>query len=161
MIIESSAENAFRQSGQIYHLYTKPLETDVFCSTQEENNLVINYLAIAISKSECKLFAYAIMSNHFHFIVEGNKNAALDFYDCLRKYLDTYYIRHGKGSLMKEIQLGITEITSLKQLRNEIAYVIRNPFVVRNDINVFACPLTSAHLYFNPFLIRKEILLQD
>jgi len=39
---------------------------------------------------------------------------------------------------MKEIQLGITDIMSLKQLRNEIAYVLRNPFLVKlpiNDVN--------------------------
>ena len=47
---------------------------------------------------------------------------------------------------------GLKTITSLRQLRNEIAYVLRNPFVVNPEVNVFAYPWTSGNLYFNSFL---------
>ena len=47
---------------------------------------------------------------------------------------------------------GTTRITSLKQFRDEVSYVIRNPFVVRDDINLFTYRWCSGFLYFNPFL---------
>ena len=43
-------------------------------------------------------------------------------------------------------------ITSLTQFRNEIAYVIRNPYVARTEVNPFAWPWCSGYLYFNQFL---------
>ena len=43
-------------------------------------------------------------------------------------------------------------IASLTQFRNEIAYVIRNPYVARTDVNMFAYPWCSGYLYFNPLL---------
>ena len=43
-------------------------------------------------------------------------------------------------------------ISSLTQFRNEIAYVIRNPYVARTDVNLFAYPWCSGYLYFNPLL---------
>ena len=46
----------------------------------------------------------------------------------------------------------MSAITTLSQFRNEIAYVIRNPYVVVVDVNPLAYPWSSGYLYFNPFL---------
>ena len=49
-----------------------------------------------------------------------------------------------------------SEITCLTQFRNEIAYVIRNPYVIRADINPLAYQWCSGYLVFNPFLCFLE-----
>ena len=65
--------------------------------------------------------------------------------------------RHGRPRVLDSIDDPTpTPITSLKQLRDEIAYVIRNPFVVRKDVNLFAYPWCSGFLYFNPLLSMFE-----
>ena len=67
--------------------------------------------------------------------------------------LGMYFSRHGRAGVLDAVGVpGLTPITTLKQLRDEIAYVIRNPFVVRKDINPFAYPWCSGYLYFNPIL---------
>lgn len=53
---------------------------------------------------------------------------------------------------MDKIHPGMTPIENLKQVRNEICYVIRNPFVARRDANPLADPWSSGYLYFNPLL---------
>lgn len=148
---ESLAEAAFRQAGPIHHLYTKGLECEVLFHSDEDRIVAVNYVAIAIKVSGCKLLAYAVMDNHFHFIVEGMAAQALAFYDNFRGMFGKYLSRHGRsGTIMGLAEPGLKTITSLRQLRNEIAYVLRNPFVVNPDVNVFAYPWTSGNLYFNP-----------
>ena len=150
---ESQAEAAFRQAGPIHHLYTKGLECEVLFHSDEDRIVAVNYVAIAIKVSGCKLLAYAVMDNHFHFIVEGMAAQALAFYDNFRGMFGKYLSRHGRsGTIMGLAEPGLKTITSLRQLRNEIAYVLRNPFVVNPDVNVFAYPWTSGNLYFNSFL---------
>ena len=150
---ESRAEVLFRESGPFYHLYTKALESEVFFSAVEGRKIAANYLAIAIKVSGCKLLAYAIMDNHFHFVMEGAMADVLAFYENFRGMYGNYLSRHGKsGNIMSLASPCFTPISSLRQLRNAIAYVLRNPFVVNPDVNLFACPGTSANLYFNPSL---------
>lgn len=150
---ESLAEEAFRQAGPIHHLYTKGLECEALFHSDEDRIVAVNYVAIAIKVSGCKLLAYAVMDNHFHFIVEGMAAQALAFYDIFRGMFGKYLSRHGRsGAIMDLAEPGLKTITSLRQLRNEIAYVLRNPFVVNPDVNVFAYPWTSGNLYFNSFL---------
>lgn len=154
---ESPAERAFREGGPYYHLYTKALETEVFFETDEDRKIAVNYLAIAISVSNCKLLAYAIMTNHFHFILEGRQEDVMDFFARFSAMMDNYFCYHGKGTIMRQAVPGLTAINNLAQLRTEIAYVLRNPFVVMPDVNVFAYPWTSGFLYFNPFLECKGV----
>lgn len=101
-------------------------------------NVALNLIALATSETSIRLLAYAIMHNHLHFIAEGNQDACEVFFDRFKQRLTTVLSKQKKASLLKQIQLGITPINNLKQLRDEIAYVIRNPFVDRVNVHVFA-----------------------
>ena len=157
MFIETPAERLFRESPPITHLHTSPLEHDVFYRTPKEKELVLLYVAVAKKKSGCRLLAYSLMSNHFHFILMGDEGQVDAFWHILEQLLAIYYQRHGRPGLMKQVHASKTPITSLQQLRNEIAYVIRNSFVARTDVHVFADPWSSGHLYFNPLLVTEGV----
>lgn len=104
-----------------------------------------------------EILAYALMSNHFHFILRGEEARCIDFYARFSTMLALYFSRHGRPRVLDPVGAPTpTPITSLKQLRDEIAYVIRNPFVVRKDVNLFAYPWCSGFLYFNPLLSMFE-----
>lgn len=154
---ESPADRAFRTAGPIGHLYTKPLETDVFFHGDEERAIAVNYIAIAAMESGIILLAYAIMNNHFHFILAGTQIQISAFYERFKYLLNIHFRYHGRGKLMDGAEPGFTPIESLKQLRNEIAYVIRNAFAVRQDVNVFADPWSTGYLYFNPLLVEDGL----
>ena len=109
----------------------------------------------AKSFTHCTILAFAVMSNHLHFIIEGTEKECLYFFNLLIEKINDFFKYHGRAGMLDNIEPGCTAITSVDQLRNEIAYVIRNPFVARSDVNLFACPMTSGHLYFNP-LLRKD-----
>ena len=156
-IMETLAEKAFLEAGPIYHLYTTPLESDIYFHSDDDRRIAQNYIAISIKESDCKLLAYSIMTNHFHFVIEGGKDRVYDFFEMFKGLLSNYFKHHGRSGLISGVTAGITGIGNLRQLRNTIAYVIRNAFVVRPEVNVFADPWSTGHLYFNPFLVKDGI----
>lgn len=152
---ESPSETVFLQMPPSFHLYTLPLESDVYFHSDEERALAVNYIAIAVTETDCTMLAYAIMTNHFHFVLSGSKERCITFYERFKQLMDTYFAHHGRGHLMKSVTCGITSIENLQHMHTEIAYVVRNAFVVRPEVNVFADPWSTAFLYFNPLLVKE------
>ena len=154
---ESQSELNFRNATAFYHVYSSPLEMDILYRNDEELNIIINIIALTIVLCNCTILAFAIMSNHLHFILEGPEEECKKFFYKLFDKLKNYYRYNSRTGILDSIELGCKQIDSLDQLRAEIAYVIRNPFVVRQDINLFACKETSGYLYFNPLLKREGV----
>lgn len=152
---EESAWWTLKQTSDgssLYHLYTKPTENVIIITNKSDLCLAITYMALAASETGITIFAYAVMNNHFHWIVRGSSSSITHFFDRFKHLMDTYLSRHGMGGVIRNITADKTEITSLKQFRDEVAYVLRNPFVVRNDIHLLANQWTSGFLYFNPYV---------
>ena len=154
---ETAAERQFREARPIVHLCTKPLEADFFFKDDAERTLALNYVAIARANSGCRILALAIMTNHFHFILEAEDWQVAAFWNSFRRLLELYLDRHGRPRIMDGIDVTVVRINNLYQLRTEIAYVIRNAFVVRTDVHVFADPWSSGSLYFNPLLEKSGV----
>ena len=152
--IEWMQEQLFRESGPFYHLSTKPIEDGLIFECEEERRIAMNWMGILSKEFRIEILAFALMSNHFHFIVKGELLDGLAFFKQLKKRLSTYFSRKGRLGVLDSVVLdsNTPPISSLKQFRNEIAYVIRNPYVARTDVNPFAWPWCSGYLYFNPFL---------
>lgn len=145
-------EQLFTQKGPFVHLYTKPLETTLLVEDDEDRKVIMNLIALESREQNIDVQAYALMSNHFHLILQADEETSSVFYDKLHRRIVRYLGGSGKGKQFAEVISGTTRITSLKQFRDVVAYVIRNPFVVRDDVNLFACLWCSGFLYFNPFL---------
>lgn len=152
--MERMQEQLFRESGPFYHLSTKPLENGLIFQEEEERRIAMNWIGILSKEFRIEILAFALMSNHFHFIIKGEMLDGIAFFKQLKKRLSTYFSRKGRIGVLDPVTVDsdTPPISSLKQFRNEIAYVIRNPYVARTDVNPFAWPWCSGYLYFNPFL---------
>lgn len=152
--IEWMQEQLFEESGPFYQLSTKPLENDLIFTEDEERRVAVNLMAISAKEFRIEILAYALMSNHFHFIVRGELVEGLAFFNRLKKRLSNYFSRRGRSGILDKVEVNpeTPAIETLAQLRNEIAYVIRNPYVARTDVNPLAYPWCSGFLYFNPLL---------
>lgn len=137
--------------GPMYHVCTLPLESDVLFVTAQDYAAVLIFIAIAAWRSGVSVLAYAIMSNHIHVIIAGEY--PLEFFRILKDKLLRYLSKQGRANILAGWDCGNPiPITSDYQLRTEIAYVIRNPYVVRKDVNPLSYYWCSGFLYFNPFL---------
>lgn len=152
--IERMQEQLFRDSGPFYHLSTKPLENELIFRDDEERKVAMNLIALTARELRVDILAFALMNNHFHFIIKGELVDGVAFFRRLRKRLSNYFARLGRAGILDKVDVDphMPPIASLTQFRNEIAYVIRNPYVVRLDVNPFSWPWCSGYLYFNPFL---------
>ena len=150
--IEWMQEQLFRESGPYYHLYTNPLKDGIIFQDDEERKTAINFIALVAKEFHVDILAFALMNNHFHFIIRDEAVDGIEFFRRLRKRLSYYLARKGRPGMLDSVEPNTSAITSLTQFRNEIAYVIRNPYVVIVDVNPFAYPWCSGFLYFNPFL---------
>lgn len=148
-----SCEWRFLEGGPFIHYYTLPIHDDLLFRNEEELDIAMNFIAVATLWTGVSLLAFAIMNNHLHFVLEASLERCHAFYATFQKRLKAYYIRHGrKTSLVTKAQSGWTIINNLSHLRNELAYVIRNPFVDRTSVNLFAYKWCSGYLYFNDLL---------
>lgn len=157
---EKKCELRFLSHGPFFHIHTTPLTSDVFYHDDEDKILAMNRIALDSARHPIRILAFTLMSNHFHFIVEGKSDASLAFFDDLKEALRRSLCRKGRLGLFKSVQASATPITSLKQLRDEIVYVLRNPYVVRNDVNPLGYKWSSGYLYYNdllPFLARIPV----
>ena len=152
--IEWMQEQLFRESGPFYHLSTKPLEDGLIFECDEERRIAFNLMAVTAKEFHIDILAFALMSNHFHFIIRGELVDGLAFFHRLKKRLSNYFARRGRPGILNAVNVDpdTPAISSMTQFRNEIAYVIRNPYVARTDVNPFAYPWCSGFLYFNPLL---------
>lgn len=150
--IEWMQEQLFSESGPYHHLHTKPLENGIIFQDDEDRKVCINLIATIAKEVHVDILALVLMSNHVHFIIRGEKVDALEFFRRLKKRLARYLARKGRPGVLDSVEPNIPAITTLTQLRNEIAYVIRNPYVVVVDVNPLAYPWCSGYLYFNPLL---------
>ena len=148
----SRCEQIFLEGVPLYHLYTRHIEDDLLFRTEEELNQALNIIAVAVFFAGCKVLAFAIMNNHLHFILEGPESQCRAFYSFIQKKLAFVLGKSGRGHIAQMCTPSFVSINSLKQLRDEIVYVIRNPFVDRVNVNMHAYKWCSGYLYFNPFL---------
>lgn len=138
--------------ASFWHLYTKPPENGLIISDEESLNVAVSYMAIAAKETDVTILAYAIMSNHFHWLIRSAERSALIFFKRFQHLMDVYLSRHGKGKTIRMLSVDKKEITSLRQFRDEVAYILRNPYAVRSDINIMSNSWTSSFLYFNPIV---------
>jgi len=150
--IITRAESIFSSGGPFFHLYTEPVEDDLLIQSVQDYIVFNNLIAVASFECGARILAFAIMSNHLHIVLENDLECNMLFFSVLKRRLRRYYSRHGRGGAIRKMNSGYTRIDNLKQLRDVIIYVIRNPFVIREDVNPLSYRWCSGYLYFNSFL---------
>lgn len=159
----SSCERLFLEGGSHYHLCTKPIEIDLLFRTPEELDEALNLIAFAVFATNCRLLAFAVMSNHLHFVIEGSLSSCEAFFSHFHALLSKYLSRCGRFDLAQKCTPAYVPINNLKQLKDEIAYVVRNPYVASSNVNMFSYRWCSGHLYFNGLseLMEKGVNMSE
>ena len=111
-----------------------------------------NLVAVALAGLGIRLLNEVQMNNHLHFVMEGPEEKVLLFTIRLRKAMSKYQLGKGNPSLSKwDIQ--VKPICDLRNLRNAILYVSRNPSVAGRNCTPFGYKWSGAQLMFNDNLI--------
>lgn len=145
---ERLCEKQFTDGGPYWHLCT-PGEgvSDIF-ATEEDLKFGVNNLAYCILSRNIKIHAFSIMSNHIHLVAEGLFSDMEEFFRKYRARLSLYLSKKMKVCNLDRFRAQILPIDNLAYLRNSIAYVNRNAFVVDNFQTPFSYRWSSGIKYW-------------
>lgn len=161
--LERICEINFNKHKYYWHLYTDGRSSDIIFRDASEMKVGMNLMAIAsVSYSDVKVLTHALMNNHLHMILIGQKERCVDLFMMFKARLWKYFSRNGRVIDMHKFQCQMIGIASLQSLRNELVYVNRNGYVVRADCTPFSYPWGAGAYFFNPFLnLIPSIRLDD
>ena len=134
-----------------YHVYTKGLVDAIIFRDREDYIAGMNLLAVAHFRSKVKILAFVLMSNHFHFVVWGDRNAVTQFINLYKKLVSRYILnRYGEHSFLKRVETSydVVDLTN-DGLKKLIAYVLNNPVKAGILSLPVYYPWGSASCYFS------------
>ena len=120
-----------------YHVYTKGLEDDVIFRNREDFVVGMNYVPVSLKIAGVHVIVFVLMSNHFHFLVYGDKLSALKFIDSYKRLISRYVRNvYGVAKLLRNVDTGCSEVDMNDEaLKRLIAYILNNP--VKAGVNCF------------------------
>ena len=149
---ERECEIRFLSSGKFYHMYTDGNSSQTLFSSKDDFICIMNLIGVcSCYYKDVHIYTFEVMNNHLHFILECERIRAEEYFTQLKNCLQRYYIRNGRCVNLSDFKCKFVEIDNLNTLRNEIAYVNRNGYVVRPDCTPFSYPWGAGILFFNPF----------
>lgn len=128
----------------------------------------LKYINVNLPKTETRLLALALMSNHGHFAILSEK--PIDFVNSLRisysKYFNNKYLRKGKLGEKGCFEL---KVEGIYHQLTALSYVLRNPVHHKISGTPFGYQHSSAKCYFSrdigfeninceSFLLQKEMI---
>jgi len=155
---ERQCELTFSMSGRWYHLYTSGKTTESFLKDDKDFKYCMNLMArCAIELPELVIVAFAIMDNHIHIVLAGDRAEIELFFMTYRRRLSRYLSVKYRQTVPSTFQMMLKDISDLKSLRNTIAYVNRNGYVASPCFTPFSYPWGTGTVYFN-VTVQNECL---
>lgn len=150
---ELECENAFRGMGQVYNANT-PENHPIIFKSERDYKTAMSILAVCVAMyPEIKVYAFQLMSNHMHLVVSGQDEVIRRFFEFFVNRLKKSF---GDSVDLSGFTLKLFPVSDLAYLRNAIAYVNRNGFIVNNDVTPFSYPWGSSRYFFQPVARRYD-----
>lgn len=132
-----------------YHVCSLGLEKNLLFSDDQDFVTGVNDIAISLLKFDIKLICYCLMSNHFHFILYGEKQVCCDFANEYKRRCGIRLrINKMEVNALHNLIITVNELDNIEYLENAIAYVLRNPLAAKIIIMPYHYQWSSADLYF-------------
>jgi len=150
---EEACLNIFNRMGTVFHCVSPENFEVILIDEQEFKDAMLLFAICCKLVPQVKVYTFQFMSNHFHFIVGGNRNDI----ECLMQMFKTRlgkYINNKRYVNLSSLEFKLYAIDDVEYLRSSIAYCNRNGFVVRDDVTPFTYPWGANGCYFNPVLKR-------
>lgn len=143
---------ALTNFGGIWHLCTPGDGQSVIFHDKEAYVSMMNL--IATCSHDCpdiQIVTFEIMSNHLHMLLCGPEEKVMAFFDMLHRKLRFNLKRQGSTVSLRQFEnANLIPVESLESIRNQIAYINRNNYVVDPDKTPFSYPFGANSYYYCP-----------
>ena len=110
-----------------YHLCTDGLKDTLIFNNDDQYAFGMILIGLICLKYNLKVYAFILMPNHIHLIIEGTGADCLKAFDYLRQKLSARLKQDGDSALPEDYWFKLVMIEDEEQLKREIIYVMRNP----------------------------------
>lgn len=146
----------FDQNGPYWHIATPGISTEILFTNKDEYKFGMSLVAESACIAGIRVFSFSVMSNHFHVLCEAKrKEQCTKFLEHLATRLKRFAALKGRVLDLKDFVCEPVPVLTLKALRNNIAYIDRNGYVVNPEQTPYSYPWGTGFLYFgyDPALI--------
>jgi REP element-mobilizing transposase RayT len=114
--------------GAFHHAMNRGINGEEIFISPENKNQFLDYLAEKSKKLKIRVFAYCILNNHYHLVLENSLGRMSDFFKHLNGQYGMYYRKStgGKGYVFQG-RYKSTLIQDESYLRMSIVYTLLNP----------------------------------
>lgn len=112
-----------------YHIYNRGINSTNIFENDENKSFFLKQLTKYLS-GKVSLFAYCLMSNHFHLVVhlnEDEKSVTKGFSDLFNSYAKAFNKQNNRTGSLFEKHFKRIKLNDEKYLRNLILYIHLNP----------------------------------
>ena len=154
---EQECEDKFHSLGNVYNANT-PENHPLIFTKDDDFKAGMTILGICcLEYPDVKLYAFQLMSNHFHAVLGGSESRIQEFFGFFASRLGKYF---ETCLITDDFKLKLFPIDNLAYLRNAISYVNRNGFVVNDNVTPFSYPWGSGSYFFQP-MVKRLALISD
>lgn len=147
---EENCVKCFNEAGELFHLLT-PENFDLIFVNDEDYKTGITLLGfVAMMFRDVVIYTFELMSNHLHMVASGKEERLKSMFESYSGLLQRHFDEDCRYVHWAEFKCKTIRISSLENLRNDIAYVNRNGFVVHPDVTPFSYEWGANRFYFNP-----------
>lgn len=148
---ESLCESVFLENGPYYHLCTPGGQMEILFEDEEDFRFVMNLVAFCTWQSRgVTVLTFEIMDNHLHVVMSGEKERLLAWFDLFKRRLQRYFLDKGVVKDLSGFTASLFPIDTLETLRNTLAYVNRNGYLVDARYTPFSYPWGANRFFFQP-----------
>lgn len=148
--LENMCQLTFMEAGTCFHVCSREDHPLLF-HNDEEFKVAMNVVAFcAFMYPDIEIFTFAVMNNHFHFAASGELDRVKLFRKTLILKMASHPALKGSSQDIKALQFKEFPINSIDNMRNVIAYINRNGFVVCPDHSPFSYPWGANRYYYSP-----------
>ena len=151
---EWECQRVFRSSEPFFQVNTSHTETELIVVDEEDTMTMVSLIGYFALLLKVTLLAYHVMSTHLHVLYAATEERAMSHMNAVLEQYGKYVWKKRGSFKVKILAPKAFPINDLQQLRNEIAYVIRNGFVSRLDVQLFGIPGGSGFLYYNELVSK-------
>jgi len=149
---------------QFWHLCTPGDSSGIIFRVKEDYIYGMNMVGVSAAKffSSIDIYTFQLMSNHLHFVIRGENNDVEMFYQDLLQRLRRYLLKENRVYDIQKISHSILAVNDIGYLRNLIAYVNRNGYLVNKFVTPFTYPWgANRYYYFELQDIEPKIYLSE
>lgn len=149
-------DSALHKYGELWHVCTPGEYSTSFNKREEDYKYSVTNMAMSAAECGLVVITDQIMGNHIHSIVAGRRDNCIEFVNVFAARERKYLRKNGTVEDLSGLKCNDPiHINTLAMVRNEIAYVNRNGYVVNPNHTPFSYPWGGGSLYFNQYAQKQ------